>query len=337
MKKTIFVLLFSIIFSAVFFELLLRWLNPVYFCNTVSQFRYDKELGVITRSNLAKSVLTDHIIEIFTNDIGSRNYLNKDDLLKYKKIIFCVGDSYTEGVGNLTDQSFPFYLDLLLNRNVSSLIYEKNFAVINLGIGGYGSVQSYFSVGSYMKKIGKAPDAIIYFICDNDLEDDDAFRSGFKHQHAIFGSPYYSQPIIVFNEILESSQLWRRLKLLISPWVHKTTFLTQENVAGRNKFKPSDLVGLTDLINFSKKNNIKLIISYTDYQSPQYELLKEFARENKILFADYKPILKSIEMAIPKLPVRNLHSGGHYRSWISYIVAVKFSTLLEAGKMADYN
>lgn len=336
MKKLILVLLFYIILPLIFVELFLRWFNPIYFCNTVSQFRYDKALGVITRPNLEKSILTDHIVEIFTNDIGSRNYLNKADLLKYKKIVFCVGDSYTEGVGNLTDQSYPFYLDLLLNRDKNSGIYEKKFAVINLGVGGYGSIQSYRSVKSYMKSIGRMPDAIIYLICENDFEDDDAFRSGFKHRHAVSGSPYYNHTLVALNEIFEKTQLCRRFKLLVSPVVHRKTYLLKsrpsQNQLDNKKFEPKDLSGLIDLINFSRDNHIKLIISYTDYISSQHDLFKRFANENKILFANYKPDIESLTTAIPKLPVLNRHSGQHYRSWVSYIIASKFSTFFEDGE-----
>lgn len=323
LKTSFKILVFYIILPIIFIELFLRWFNPTYFCNSISQFRYDKEVGVTTRPNLNKSILTDHIIEVFTNDIGSRNYLNKAELCSYKKLIFCVGDSFTEGVGNLTDQSYPFYLDLLLNNK--SGIYEKNFAVVNLGLGGYGSIQSELTVSQYVRIFGRIPDAIIYFVCSNDWVEDATFQSGFTHRFAILDSPYYNRIAIMLNEILESIQVWRRFKLLISPIVHKNSPLAK----GDEIYPPENLSGLKALIKFAKDNNIKLIISYTDYTSVEYDLFKRFAKENKILFADYKPDVASVSATIPGLPINNHHSGGHYRSWVNYIIAGKFAGFFE--------
>jgi len=338
MKKFICVFLLFCIFSLIACELFLRWFYPVYFCNTISQYQYDKNLGVTTKPNLEKSILTDHIIEVFTNDIGSRNYLDKDDLLKYKKIIFCVGDSYTEGTGNAVDQSYPFYLSLLLNRNKDSGLHEKNYAVINLGLGDYGSIQSYIVSKVYMEKLGRKPYAIIYFICANDPDDDILFKNGYKHRYVVLGSPYYNRVFIVLNEVLENIQLFKRIKLLSGPIVHKKSVsnehilkkaLSQENRLVTREFDPGSLPGLIDLVGFCKENNIKLFISYTDFKSAEYDMLKKFATDNKVGFADYRPDVESVKTAIPRIPVFNWHSGGHFRSWVNFIIASKFVPLVE--------
>ncbi|MFA6129439.1 MAG: SGNH/GDSL hydrolase family protein [Candidatus Omnitrophota bacterium] len=319
LKASFKILVFYIILPLMVVELLLRLFNPIYFCSTVFQFRYDKDVGVTTRPNLNKSILTDHVIEALTNDIGSRNYLNKAELNSYKKLIFCVGDSYTEGIGGLTDQSYTFYLDLLLNNK--SGIYEKNFAVVNLGLGGYGSIQSELTVLQYVRIFGRVPDAIIYFVANNDCGDDASYELGFFHRFVVLGSPYYNRITIMINELLENTQVWRRFKLLISPTVHKNFSPAESDEI----CSPENLSGLKALIKFARDNNIKLIISHTGYTGVGYDLFKSFAKENKIPFADYKPDVISISTANPRLPVFNSHSGGHYRSWVYYIVAGKFA------------
>jgi len=317
--KKILIIIISISLTILSAEAFLHWVSPIYFCNTVSQFQYDKELGVVTKPNFKKSMLTDHIIEVFTNDIGSRNYLNKDELLQYEKIIFCVGDSYTEGVGNLTDASYPFYLDLLLNKNNNT--YEKKFAVFNLGLAAYGSIQSFLVCKTYKEKIGKFPDVIIYFICSNDIVDDVRFKDGYRHRHVVSGSPHYHPIIVALNETLETSQLYIRIKRLFDSIYNNT--ITPE------QFVPEQLPGLIDMIAFSKRNNIKLIISYTDYESTIYNLIKEYAIENNILFSDYRLDVEGMNAVFNELPVNNRHSGGHFRSWVNFIIAENFAALSE--------
>jgi hypothetical protein len=321
-------------------EIMLKWLSPRYFCNSISQFQYDKDLGVIAKPNLRKSILTDHIIEIYTNRIGSRNYLEKNELLEYSKIVFCIGDSFTEGVGNMTDESYPFYLDMILNRKDN--VYEKNYAVFNLGLGAYGSEQSYLILLKYTEIIRKNPDVIIYFICSNDPEDDILFKSGHRHKHVITGSPYHSRLTVAINEILDRSQIYYRSKQFvdniimkkrvnnINPNKKSTPALSEiKSDYSQPKLSISDqLSGLSKIISFSKENDIKLIISYTGHGSKEYEMLKEFAAENDIFFSDFNPDIKRMQSVFSRLPINNEHSGGHFRSWVNYIIASNFASLI---------
>lgn len=338
MKRLFFitVILISFVLFVLTTELLLRKFNPIYFCNTVSQFQYDKDLGIVAKHNLEKTILTDHIIEVFTNDIGSKNYLNKSELLEYKKIIFCVGDSYTEGVGNMTDESYPFYLDLLLNRKNN--IYEKRFAVINLGLGAYGFIQSYLISKIYVNKIGRPPEVIVYFISANDFDDDIRFKSGYIHRHMVSGSPYYPPVLIALNELFEYNQIYSRIKIFLSsvfrkqPHFYKRGVKIQAIGCGGQKsiqFNSNRLPGLIDLIAFSRNNNVKLIISYSNYKSYEYDSIKKFASENNILFIDYKPDLERMNTIFTRLSVYNRHSGGHFRSWVNFIIASNIAELLK--------
>ncbi|MDD2752968.1 MAG: hypothetical protein PHN59_07520, partial [Candidatus Omnitrophica bacterium] len=133
---------------------------------------------------------------------------------------------------------------------------------------------------------------------------------------------------ITLNEMLERSQLGARAKLLFGPLIHRKA--KSSKPVGIEQFDPRNLTGLRDLINFTKEKNIKLILSDTGYGTGDYELVKEFARENAIPFADYKPDLKSVTAAVPGLAVYNSHSGGHFRPWVNFIIASKFAAILES-------
>lgn len=319
------VTLFLIILILSTAEILLRVFRPVLICNTVSEFRYDKNAGVTTRPNLDFSIVTDHIIEVFTNDIGSKNYLSKDELLKYNKVIFCVGDSFTEGIGNSTDTSYPFYLDLILNRENND--YKRRFAVFNLGVGGYGSMQAYLSCITYAKEIGRLPDIVIFFICPNDFSEDLRFEKGICHHHPVPNSPYYPDILVKMNRILERFQVYLRIKYSFMRRITKQKY-PAEDIAEDAAFKPEKLPGLLKLIEFSRVNDIKLIISYTNYKSRIYDEIKDFAGKNYILFADYRQELGKTASVFKNLPVRNRHSGGHFRPWVNFIIADNFAILI---------
>lgn len=331
--RKFFTVISSSIISILIAEFLLRFFMPVRLCNTVSQFRYDAKLGVVSKPNLKKTILTDHIIEIFTNDIGTRNYLDKNELMQYGKIIFCIGDSYTEGTGNMTDQSYPFYLDFLLNRKNN--IYEKKFSVINLGLGAYGSIQSYLILKMYIEKIGRMPDVVIYFICQNDIYDDALFKANRRHIQIVSGSPRYPYFIESLNEFLEYSQIYIRTKMILKKMLSLSPAdygaIEEKDSRGKIKqFDPERLPGLISLIDFSKANNIRLITSYADYTSNNYNLFKTFAAKNRVLFADYKPDLERMNRIFTRLPVNNEHSGGHFRSWVNFVIASNFAELISS-------
>ncbi len=309
-------------------EILLRVFRPALICNTVSEFQYDENVGVTTRPNLDLTIVTDHLIEVSTNDIAAKNYLSKDELLEYDKIIFCVGDSFTEGIGNLTDGNYPFYLDLMLNRNGNE--YEKRFAVFNLGIGGYSSMQSYFAVKNYIKKIGRKPDIIIYLATPY-THADVRFEQGLCHRYPVLNSPYIHPILVKLNDIFEHYQIYLRWKFSIARMFTKDKCpdpYPQKHNDKEIEFDPAVLPGLEPLIEFSKRNEIELILSYTHYENKSYEGIKEFAREKNVLFADYKPDLENMIAIFQEMPVRNEHSGGHYRPWVNYIFAEHFANLI---------
>jgi hypothetical protein len=55
-----------------------------------------------------------------------------------------------------------------------------------------------------------------------------------------------------------------------------------------------------------------------------YDWLKARARQEGIAFNDWYPSMQSELDAIPSLPPRNPHSGGHYRGWVAGLIADGF-------------
>ncbi len=85
---------------------------------------------------------------------------------------------------------------------------------------------------------------------------------------------------------------------------------------------------LKKLLAVSREMKAQLIVSWADLpqsSSDSYSWLKLWAEENNVAFADWHPELESILGAIPKLPTKNQHSGGHYRTWVNNIIAKSFS------------
>jgi hypothetical protein len=309
-------------------ELLLSWVSPMYFSNTVEQFRYDGELGSIAKPDLRLSKLTDHLIEVATNDGGTRNYANSETLRGYSGVVFSIGDSYTEGVGNLTDESYPFYLDLLLNETGGG--YQRRFAVYNLGLGAYGSIQSARIVNRYITALGRAPDVIVYLICDNDPDDDAAFRNGLKHDNVVDGSPRFPGWYIRLNQIFERSQVYLRAKL-VGRAVRNRMRGLDEAVAAAPAAGDLEarLPGLRELKQIAGAHKTRVILSYTEFNTPAYDEVRQYAEKNGWGFADYKPAVLEVRSAMPDLPTHHTHSGGHFRSWVNLIIARRTAELIE--------
>lgn len=310
----------------------IRLTSPMFFSNTVSQFKYDEELGSIAKPNLNFHVLTDHIIEVTTNDVGSRNFATSSTLLSYERVIFCVGDSFTEGVGNLNDESYPFYLDLFLNQVDDE--YRKNFAVVNLGLGAYGSIQSARIVDRYAKALNRPPDIIIYLICDNDASDDVAFLNGLKHDNVVDGNPRFPGWYIRLNQMLEQSQIYLRAKLagrnIRNRMLRTAATLPMPDRPPTTEDPDSVLPGLRELRKTADTYHSRVLLSYTEIDQPMYDVVRAYAARNGWGFIDYKPAVARTRTVMPSLPTHHTHSGGHYRSWVNFSIARRAAALIRS-------
>ena len=63
------------------------------------------------------------------------------------------------------------------------------------------------------------------------------------------------------------------------------------------------------------------VLSWANPKNPSYAWLRRKAAEEGIPFADWWPAVQSVSSAIPRAPISNPHSGGHYRSWVNRIIA----------------
>ena len=99
-----------------------------------------------------------------------------------------------------------------------------------------------------------------------------------------------------------------------------------EEISKAGSFVDSDLKKAIEL---AKANNIQLIVSYTSYTSPEYDQIRRFAQEQGILFTDYKADLERMTQIFDRLPVNHQHSGGHFRSWVNFIIASNFAATIQ--------
>jgi lysophospholipase L1-like esterase len=87
------------------------------------------------------------------------------DIDTNKRVILCLGDSFTEGVGAPQDSSWPAGLQRRLDS-----AFPDSFEVVNAGIGGSDIFFEWKLYEDLLKKSYKV-DEVIFFVGDSDLED----------------------------------------------------------------------------------------------------------------------------------------------------------------------
>lgn len=98
--------------------------------------------------------------EVRLNNLGFRNNQDFDaNSTEGKKVIFALGDSTTAAFENSHENSYPYVLNRILG--------EKNL-VFNAGVRGFDTNQVIIQYQTQLQKL--QPDALIYMICENDLE-----------------------------------------------------------------------------------------------------------------------------------------------------------------------
>jgi hypothetical protein len=308
-------------------EIILRLFFQLYFTGYIGAYQYDKKLGYRLKDGIHFLKTTDYQQEILTNKLGTVNFQEKFD--GYKKIVFAVGDSFTQGTGLPADASYPFQLDLLLNLDNDR--YIKEYAVINLGLAAFGGRQNLIALKRYAERLGK-PNFILYLGCGNDYEDDVLFESGYTYKHMVAGNPYwgwYLRPMMWLTNELE---IGKRLKIIVADLRRQRIFSAEEQMGVPNNDKKAmkknvaelEAPVLQELIQISQDYGGKLIVSWTD--SPirsegSYQWLQAYARKHHIAFADWHPAVAAVLHSIPGLPLNNPHSGSHYRTWVNGQIA----------------
>jgi hypothetical protein len=309
-------------------EFLLRLYLPLHFVSSNEFYRYDPEMGFVVKPG-HHLTLKDYQQEVYVSGLGTINF--QEDFREYEKLIFALGDSYTQGIGVHADASYPFQLDLLLNLDEGG-IYRKKFGVVNLGLSAFGGEQSLIAFKRYTRLIGK-PALVLYLGCDNDYSDDIWFKSGGAHKGIVEGNPYWGWMYIPVKWAFVDTEIGKRVKYLIKKKrleAQRDTIRIGTPAPGTPKGEGKTSVAeleinvLQRIIQTCKGNGAQVILSWAN-DSPSYQYLRSWAKQEGYAFADWIPAVHSVRKSIPALPPGNPHSGGHYRTWVNQLIAREFA------------
>jgi lysophospholipase L1-like esterase len=325
LKKICLVLVATLV-PVLIVELTLRKFFPRYYPVIAAAYEYDADLAFRLRPNAHLFEVTDFQEESMCNRLGTANFQENFD--GYQSLIFAVGDSYTEGTGLPADMSYPSQLDLMLNQDERGF-YVKKVGVVNLGVAGYGEEQELVSLQRWTKLLGP-PSVILLIGCDNDFDDDEAFRSGARHRGVLAGSPVWGRLTTPLRLLLENSQIGFRMRAALSE--HEGLRLTGKATERINKSASvAELESsmLERIASFAGEHGSRLVVSWSD-EGNSYNWLKSWAARSGIAFADWVPKVDSVRSAIPSLPLDNQHSGGHHRGWTNRVMAEEFMRQIKA-------
>ena len=342
MKKNWFIIIFSIFISLSGFEILLKILSPIRYSGYDGNYKYHPKLGVTLKEGYYSSS-SNFQKEIFVNNLGTIN--TQKDFSEYKKIIFALGDSFTQGVGGTLSASYPALADLLINTKTD--LYKPDFGILNLAMASYGGLQNIESYKIFKSKL-RTPEYVFYLGHDNDYRDDMRYKSGARHKHLIDGNPKYGffiKPLMLLNEF----ELFKRLKYFRSNILSKNKKKDKINIENnlvKDCISPAEKskAVLEKLLDISKKDVFILILSWTadlenkniiNESSPNtyegkceraasYKWAKEWAYKNNVRFADWLSSVNSTKQYLVDMPVLYNHVGGHHRVWVNLLIAKSF-------------
>lgn len=328
MLKKVSVVLLATAAGLLIAELALRLLAPRYYPVIPAAYEYDAELAYRLRPGAHLFETTDFQQETIANGLGTANF--QEGFGGYESLVFAAGDSYTQGTGLPPDASYPAQLDLMLNRDEEGF-YVKRFGVVNLGVAGFGGEQTLASLARSVERLGP-PAFILYLGCDNDFEDDLAFRSGERHRTVVAGSPVWGRMTGPLRFFFERTQLGLRVREANSRRVKAR--LMREAAASLGR-KPSvaelESSVLERLKAYADARGSVLVVGWSE-ESESYSWLKSWAGERRVAFADWAPRANSVREAMPRLTPGNPHSGGHHRAWVNQVIAAEFARQIRAGR-----
>lgn len=303
-------------------EVALHLFRPQYYPVNPAAYEYDGEAAFRPRADTHAFRTTDYEQENKTNRLGTSNF--QDSFHGYESFVFAVGDSYTQGTGLPADMSYPFQLDLTLNTDGQGL-YVKQYAVVNLGVAGYGGEQSLVSLRRWAARAGR-PAAILYLGCDNDLEDDLAFRSGDRHRIVIAGSPAWGRLTTPLRFLLERTHLGLAARAAYRQRVrdHMAEETRRRQGAASASVAELESSVFERLKAFADEQQTLLVVGWSD-EGESYRWLKGWAERSGVAFADWAPRTNAVRAVMPTLPLDNRHSGGHHRGWTNRLLAEEFA------------
>ena len=312
-------------------EVALRLFFPMYLAGGyIGDYMYDEELGYRIKQGWFV-YMTDYRQEAYVNTLGTVNF--QRDFKGYQKLVFASGDSYTQGTGLPADMSYPAQLDFELN--VGAKGYEKRFGIVNLGLAAFGGEQSIIAINRYIERIG-IPDYVLYLGCSNDAEDDDMFRSGYKHRMLVDDNPRYGPFVGLLQAITHRTEIGKRINLIRGMRARKEASAAGEEIRspGRPVAEMQEHI-LLRLKEIADAHGSVLVVGWANEPKNtddpgSYEWLKHWAERQKVSFADWYPNVASVGISLPDLPQINDHSGGHYRGWVNRLIAQTFAETIRS-------
>jgi hypothetical protein len=322
----------SVFVTLLIVEVALRVFHPKYYVTIPWSYEYDAELAFRLKPGAHLFQTTDFLQEVRTNRTGTTNFQEGFD--DYPRLVFTVGDSYTQGIGLPADSSYPFQLDLLLNRDAEGF-YVKRFGVVNLGVSGFGGEQNLIALRRYAALSRRPPSFILYLGCDNDMGDDVLFLRGLRQRQFTEGDPYWGRLAVPARWLLNNSQIAFNARLFVSNRARDRAgreAAAQTSKDGREISAAEFESPVLERLNaYAKERGAALVISWSD-ANPSYYWLKEWAARNGVAFADWAPRTMSVQAAMPALPLDNTHSGGHHRVWTNRVIAEEFARQMGANQ-----
>jgi hypothetical protein len=156
----------ALVLSVVLAELALRILHPVY--EYAADYQYDPSRTRIWRNHPGSLEQRRHPDTgsshwLIHNNLGSHQHrdFSEEQLADAVNVAF-FGDSFTENRRLPSTHTFSELLDYLLN------LHDQRFNVLNFGVDGYGTDQSYLTYDELRESI--LIDWVFYLAVDNDLD-----------------------------------------------------------------------------------------------------------------------------------------------------------------------
>lgn len=309
------------------FEITLRLAAPLHLAGDIRQYEFDEELGVRAKPGARFSAMTDYRQEYAVTAMGTNGFTDavSTDAIR----VFAMGDSYTQGLGVPPDASYPFQLDLGLNTVGGG--YSGRYAVLNLGVSGYGLKQSLILAERVADRLG-SPAFLLFLGAANDLVDDQLFENGYRHGHLVDGGPGWFGFAGTVGRLAQEIEILKRAKLVLGRWRRggivptPATKATREDVGEPIPSRMSATYG--ELKALAERKGAKLIVSWAacreDAVDADYEWLRAWAKRNAVGFADWCGDVRRTVASHPALTIGNDHSAGHFRVWVNRLIADAF-------------
>jgi hypothetical protein len=313
-------------------EIALRVFRPTYSVAIPWSYEYDDELAFRLKPGAHLYRTTDYQQESVTNRAGASNFQESFD--DYPRLVFAVGDSFTQGIGVPADASYPFQLDLFLNRDAEGF-YAKRFGVVNLGVAGFGGDENLIALRRHVALLRRPPSYILYLGCDNDMGDDVLFRRGLRHKQFLEGSPYLGRLAVPARWLSEELQIGLKAKRFVLERNRERARAEAARAAwkdGREMSAAEFEAPVLERLNaYAKEQGATLVVSWSDARA-SYQWLKAWAARSGVAFADWAPRAASVQAAMPALQLDNHHSGGHHRTWANRVIAEEFARQMGANQ-----